>query len=272
MPVLALAGADCERLGGGPFAQPMNTVSGVAFILVGAWIVVRAFGAVERRVELAVFGLAIASNAVGGLLFHGLQTQGARWVHDVSILSVLLFIVVFDVARFFARTTVWTMAVYTSSLAAIGVLLASAPSATDASAVVLGVAAGGWEIVEYRHELPTIRAEGLTSRRAARLGVLVALALGATAFLVGRTGGWLCSPESVFQWHAVWHLLAAAAMGLYAYGAIEPHAAPVARSTSPRVRDSARQGLDERPLASGEALGRKRGVPGGSTIMGRDAP
>lgn len=221
--MLALAGADCERMGHGLFAQPVNTISGLAFLLVGAWIVVRSRRAIQHRVELAVFGLAVASNAVGGVLFHGLQSPGAGWVHDVCILSVLAFIVDFDVARFFARSTGWTMAVYATSLAGVGALLAWAPFATDALSGVLGVAAGAGEIAEYRHELPAIRAEGLTARRAARLGVLVALALGATAFLVGRTGGWLCKPESVFQWHAVWHVLAAAAMGLYAYGAIEPH-------------------------------------------------
>ena len=221
--VLGLAGSDCERVSGGVLAQPVNTMSSAAFLVAGLWVLLLAVDASGRRVELAVFGIAVASNAAGGLLFHGLQSSGAGWVHDECILSVLLFIVVFDVARFLARSTAWTMATYAVSLAGVGVVLAWAPFTTDALSGLLGVAAGAWEVGEYRHELPVIRAEGLTARRAARLGVLVALALGATAFLVGRTGAWLCSPESVFQWHAVWHVLAAAAMGLYAYGAIEPH-------------------------------------------------
>jgi len=224
-PVLGLAGSDCERVGGGLLAQPVNTVSSAAFLVAGVWVLVLAVRASGRRVELAVFGIAVASNAAGGLLFHGLQSSGAGWVHDECILSVLLFIVVFDVARFLARSTAWMMATYAVSLAGVGVVLAWAPFTTDALSGLLGVAAGAGEIAEYRHELPVIRTEGLTARRAARLGVLVALALGATAFFVGRTDGWLCSPESVFQWHAVWHVLAAAAMGLYAYGAIEPHPA-----------------------------------------------
>lgn len=56
--------------------------------------------------------------------------------------------------------------------------------------------------------------------------VAVALLLGATAFWVGRGGAPLCNPASSFQWHAVWHVLAALGMALYAYGAIEPHPAP----------------------------------------------
>ena len=225
MPLLGLAGTDCERAGAGLIAQPANSISSLAFLVAGAWVVILGVRASRHRIELAVFGLAVASNAVGGLLFHGPQTQGARWVHDLCILAVLAFIVVFDVARLRALGTSWTLKVYAAALAAVGAFLALVPSATDALSVLLGVAAGVGELIEYRHELPAIRTEGLTARRAARLGVLVALALGGTAFLVGRTGGWLCRPESVFQWHAVWHVLAAAAMGLYAYGAMAPHPA-----------------------------------------------
>jgi hypothetical protein len=222
-PLLGLAGTDCERAGAGLFAQPVNAVSSLAFLLAGAWVVLLGVRAPRRRVELAVFGLAVASNAVGGLLFHGFQTQGAMWVHDLCILSVLAFIVVFDVARLQGRGTSWTLEVHAAALAAIGASLALVPAATDVLSALLGAAAGVGELVEYRHELPAIRTEGLTARRAARLGVLVALALGGTAFLVGRSGGWLCRPESAFQWHAVWHVLAATAMGLYAYGAMAPH-------------------------------------------------
>ena len=39
-------------------------------LLAGLWIVSRARRSPDRRVELAVFGLAVASNAVGGVLFH----------------------------------------------------------------------------------------------------------------------------------------------------------------------------------------------------------
>ena len=238
-PLLAMAATDCERSGSGLFAQPVNTASGFVFLLVGLWIVLHGLRAHGQRVELAVFGSAVASNSVGGLLFHGLQTPGALWVHDLCILSVLVFIVVFDVARFRGYEASWTVPVYLASLIAVGWFLAVVPASTDVLSALLGVAVAAWELAEYRHELPVIRAEGFTSRRLARLGALAALAIGATAFLVGRTGGWLCSPSSAFQWHAVWHVLAAAAMGLYAYGAISPHPgtlAPIGRARSSRRR------------------------------------
>ena len=225
IPVLALGGGDCERLTHGLLAQPANTVSSVAFLRAGLWIVLRARRAAGHRVELAIFGVAVASNAVGGVMLHGFHGPWARWVHDLSLLSVLLFIAVFDAARFLSRPTVWMTEVYLACLAGLGLLLAFAPGTTDALSAVLGVAAGAGELEAYLRDLPVIRASGLTARRLARMGVLVALALGATAFLLGRTGAPLCRPGSEFQWHAVWHVLAAVAMCLYAYGAIEPHPA-----------------------------------------------
>ncbi len=228
MPFLGLGDTDCERLGLGLFGQPVNTVSSVAFLVAGFVILLRGRRAAGRRAELFVFGLAVASNAVGGLLFHGLQTAAARWIHDLGILSVVLFIVAFDVARYLGRPTRWTVRMYLAALGVLGLVLALAPSITLGVFVALGFGIGVLELAEYGRELPTIRAEGLTARRLARLGVLVALALGTTAFLVGLTGSPLCHPESALQWHAVWHVLAAVTMGLYAYGAIEPHPARTA--------------------------------------------
>lgn len=226
-PLFDLARADCERMGAGALAQPVNTVSSLAYLLVGLWVLGLSTRSPGRRVELAVFGVAVAMNAAGGLAFHGVQMWGARWVHDVAILAVLGFVVAFGAARLLGRSTPWTMAVFGAGLATLGVVIAAWPATVQGISGVLAVTAGVTEVVEYRHEIPALRREGLTARRLARLSVLAVLGLAAAAFLVGRTDAWLCNPESTFQWHAMWHVLSAAAMGLYAYGAIEPHPSPM---------------------------------------------
>jgi len=212
---------DCEAVGAGLLVEPTNALSSLAFLLAGLWIVLRSRRSDGNRVELAIFGLAVASNALGGLLLHGARTEGARWVHDQAIVAVLLFAVVFVVARFGGRPTAWTVSVYAGALVAAGLLIAIAPTSSYAMFALLGVGAGATEAGEYRHELRALRAEGLTSRRAARLGVAALAAVAATAFFVGRTGAALCRPESAFQWHATWHVLAAIAMALYAYAVLE---------------------------------------------------
>ncbi|HEU4527192.1 MAG TPA: ceramidase domain-containing protein [Actinomycetota bacterium] len=227
-PLFDLARSDCERTGAGLLAQPVNTVSSLTYLLVGLWILGLSARSPGRRVELAVFGVAVALNAVGGLAFHGVQAWGARWIHDVSIVAVLGFVVAFGVARLLDRPTRWTMTAFGIGLAALGAVIALWPGTVQGLSGVLAVAAGATEVVEYRHEMPGLRREGFSARRLARLSVLAVLGLASAAFLVGRTDAWLCNPDSTFQWHAIWHALSAAAMGLYAYGAIEPHPAPPA--------------------------------------------
>jgi hypothetical protein len=167
-----------------------------------------------------VYGLAVASNAAGGLLFHGWQSAGARWVHDVAILSVLAFIAAFGAARRWERGTAWTMWVFALALGGLGAVLAVVPSSSYAVYALVGVVAGLGEVLEIHRELPEIRRQGIPAERRALLGAAAAFLLGVTAFFVGRTGGALCDPASAMQWHAVWHVAAAAAMALYAVGRI----------------------------------------------------
>lgn len=181
--------------------------------------------AATRGVELRVYAVAVAANALGGFLYHGTTWYGSRWVHDLAILAVLGFIAAFGVARSLERPTAWTMRAYALVLMVSGVFLAAVPVSAYGLFGIVGAGAVGSELLEYRHELPALRREGITARRAARIGVAVALLLGATAFWVGRGGAPLCNPDSAFQWHAVWHVLSALGMALYAYGAIEPHPA-----------------------------------------------
>jgi hypothetical protein len=42
------------------------------------------------------------------------------------------------------------------------------------------------------------------------------LALGAIVMLLSRTGAPLCFPDAVMQGHAIWHVLAALGIGIYA--------------------------------------------------------
>jgi len=200
----------------------VNAWSSLAFLLAGVWVLTLAARSLTRRVELAVYGVAVASNAAGGMLFHGWQSAGARWVHDVAILSVLVFIAAFGAARRLDRGTAWTIRAFALGLVALGAVVAAAPSATYAVYAVVGVAAGLGEVLEIHRELPEIRRQGVRAERRAQLGALAAFVLGVTAFFVGRTGGALCDPASPMQWHAVWHMAAATAMALYAVGRIAP--------------------------------------------------
>jgi hypothetical protein len=154
--LLATGGSDCERVTENLLAQPVNTVSSLAYVAVGAWVALRASGAAGR-----IFGVLVALTGVGSIAYHGWDGDGVGIAHDLSIVAVAVFIL-------------------------------------------------GFEATHAR-----------SHRRAAGYVVAItALAIGVAANLLGRTGAPLCVPGSVVQWHALWHVATAVALGAWAWGAL----------------------------------------------------
>ena len=78
--LLALGGSDCEALRDGWLAQPVNTLSSVAYVVAGAYVL--------RRGGPRVPALALATVGVGSVLYHGPMPPGAELVHDGSIIAL----------------------------------------------------------------------------------------------------------------------------------------------------------------------------------------
>jgi hypothetical protein len=221
---------DCERIVSGFLGQPSNAVSSLAFLLAAAWVLILAFRR-ERttRVALVVLALAVAANAVGSFARHGFDPAWAEWAHDAAIMAVLLFIAVHAFGRACGWRPLVEFGAYAMGLVAVGVGLAAIHGASDpfAGTLVAGAVVG---------EITTVSGQRRTSPSAPRSGAfargvgLAAIAIGGIAFLFGRTGSPFCRPESLFQWHALWHVLVAVALVAYAY-AISIRAKAVAEST-----------------------------------------
>jgi hypothetical protein len=138
-----MGGADCELVGGGWLAQPVNAWSSLAYLAAAGFVASR------RRDAVAVLGaIALVLVGVGSFAYHGPQPGWAGPLHDASIV-VLLGIVLFAVGR--------------------------------------------------RGPPPPV--------------AVVALLAGGLLYVMGRTGAPLCSPSSVVQLHAGWHVATAVAAG-----------------------------------------------------------
>lgn len=79
------------------------------------------------------------------------------------------------------------------------------------------------------HDLPIIIlavvcvigvARSAGARRSAWGAAAVVFALGLAAYAAGRTGSPLCRPDSLWQYHGVWHVLSGAAAGLTAWAMV----------------------------------------------------
>lgn len=195
------AAADCERVSEAFLSQPANALSSLAFVLAGAVVAVVGWRRVgSRRTVAASFAVSLALVGLGSFAFHGPGGRWADWAHDASITVLCLLVLSVEAGRrrpVLPSTRIW-----------------------GASAFVAVAAEAGWERLG-----DTLNAflAGLaffavvTSGARRKLGASAGLAAaGVTIMLVSRTGGPWCDPDSMVQGHAVWHVLATAALTLYA--------------------------------------------------------
>ncbi len=202
-----LGASDCEAIRDGFLAQPANAISSFAFTAVGAAVLMWAAKATgfERRYRL-VLGTTLAVAGVGSFLYHGPQAWGAAEAHDWSLLALVIVVgVTVALAPFVMRASVRWSIVGLAVVASIATSEASgATNAVFVGAIGLTVAS---DIVAHR---------GVPRPRGLYASVVVASVLAVGSFVVGRSGGVFCVPDSAMQFHALWHVLAAIAMGLYA--------------------------------------------------------
>jgi hypothetical protein len=226
-PISALGESDCETIGDEFLAQPVNALSSFAYCIVGLWVIWRGFrGDAARRPYLVVFGLVLVFTGLGSVAFHGPQWAGSKWLHDVPIAWIAVFIVVYDLAIAFRWSSRATWAGMAAGFAGVGLLLAVTPESTE---VVTGSLAAGVLVGEFlvcRRRRDQLRPRGRTWRHAAYWAALALFALGAAVNLLGRTDAPLCEPDSILQGHGLWHVLTALAFGAISYAVLELRTPP----------------------------------------------
>ena len=183
------AAADCESIGGGLLRQPVNSITTLAFVAAGLWIV-------TRRPDRRWVGIALMATGIGSLLFHGPMPAGAEWAHDVTLAWLLLVVA--------GTGTGWEKPTHIPGLLVIGVLFALLPAIADPVAVGITVIA---VVVRIRLD-----------RSSHTWGALALLAVSGIVGRLGATGWPLCDPSSIFQTHGLWHVASAAAVAWWATG------------------------------------------------------
>lgn len=179
------AAGDCEHLRSGPIAQPVNAASCVAFLAAGGWLWRRLRRQGSTSPEAALYCGLVAANGVGGIAFHGPGDRASHWLHDTALVGT------------FAAMAASTAPVIAAATVASGIGLAVRPDATNVASVVGTAFVAGAEVRRGR-------------RPSARTGVVLLVAAAVNA--VSRTGGPCCRPRSMFQGHALWHVLNAVAL------------------------------------------------------------
>lgn len=195
--------------GDGLWGQPVNSVTSLAFIVVGAVILAanRPYGAIRvnaaerRRRQRLVYGALAVATGAGSFIFHGPAPSWAEPAHDLPLVAILAFVAADAVSDLTGRrlSAAWWV------LPSLLIVAAAELAGTGRSAIqgVAGVIAVAASLLRYR------------ARPHARRTIAMSLAILGTGALIGtlsRSGVILCDPGSVLQGHGVWHVLAAAAI------------------------------------------------------------
>jgi hypothetical protein len=212
--------SDCEHIGEGLLGQPVNTLSSLAYVAVGAVLLRRAL--VLRSSALVVYATTIVAIGVGSVVFHGPMPSWGRFAHDLSIASVLSFVIGYDIALVRGAGVRSAFAAFGVLLGACAAVLAAWPDSSNALDAVLVAGAVIAEIAVARS--PSRLGEGRDFVRYPAVWILggAVLVIGAALNALGRTGAPLCDPDSLVQLHGVWHVLTAAVLWMYGTGVVEP--------------------------------------------------
>lgn len=217
---------DCEAIRDGFLRQPANAISSLAFLLAAAWIAWRATEVRPERAELLVLAAIVAANGIGSFGFHGPFGASFRWFHDLSALSIPLFVAVHDTGLVRGWAIRWRLTGIAAGVAMIGALLAVWPDLLVRLGFVGAAAAGLGELAAFRAGYRPRPGHATRVQLAAWGVVLGVLALAGLAFLLGRSTSPWCRPQSLLQAHAAWHLLVAVGSVAYAWAAFELRGVP----------------------------------------------
>jgi len=194
----------CERFQDGLLGQPANAVTSLAFVLAAGLVATGVGtgrrGSVRRRWPYAALVLAVG---VGSLVQHGPHPPWQAYAHDLPLATLLAFVAADAAADLWGRRGYrWWLAV---PVVMVPVVMAG-PAVSSLTQGLLAAVAIGLNLARAR------------ARPQLRRTLFRALAVLATGALLGsltdRTQ--LCAPESLWQGHAAWHVLAAAALWLLA--------------------------------------------------------
>jgi predicted membrane channel-forming protein YqfA (hemolysin III family) len=216
-----LAVTDCEAIHDGLLRQPVNAITSLSLLVAGIWILAHAANQTPGdRWEQAAFGVAMVAVGVGSFLLHGPAPAWAGWSHDLSNLTAVLLVAVLNLGLMMRSSVPARLVVTAVGVGVLGIWLAANPTWTTPIAFVLAPAAVGAELATIRSRLRP-RPTSDPRRTIAWLVAIVSISLAGAAFLLGREGSPLCNPESVVQFHGVWHVLVAVAAAAFATVAFE---------------------------------------------------
>jgi hypothetical protein len=210
----------CETVGTGLVRQPINAYTNIAYLLAGIFILVylshtrhlfKSYSPISNlpRKLLILFGIACILVGIGSFLYHASFIFLGEEIDDDSMYLIGVFMLFFELAHQKRISTRQFIYLYVILNILLEVLIYFVPVVRGGVFAVL--IAASIAMTEF-----SIRKRIVSNQRQQ---FYIAIGLFVAAYFIWMLDKThiLCHPNSLFQGHAVWHLLSALAALMYFY-------------------------------------------------------
>ena len=195
--------AVCEPYATEFLREPANAISSAAFVVAGILVANQRSGPWRDglvRDRRTVFALLVTGVGVGSFIQHGPHPDWQAYAHDLPLAAVLVFVATDAAADLTGRELSYRWWLI-PSVVMVPVVALGATASTIAQAVLATAATSGNVLRAARRPL-------------LRKALVTALLIAAAGATIGSPSdpALLCRADSLLPRHAIWHVLAAAAL------------------------------------------------------------
>lgn len=203
---IAAGDCSCEAFSDGLVVQPVNTLSSLVFGGAGLFLLLRA---TSDRLLGGIYATLVVFLGIGSAAFHASMTEWGGWLDLLGIHLFVGFVAVVELGRWLGRSPAWIVGVFAAAATVAAPVLWWMDNGLGKYTVAALVAiVAGFEWRPARTD--PARDRGVL---AAAVSLFV---VGLAVQWLGRGGGLLCDPDSPWQVHALWHVLAASGIIVFA--------------------------------------------------------
>ena len=148
----------CERISGGPFREPVNTLSNLGFMFVGLYILYKlsnetSFNEFSGLNKITIlYGVCVVYLGPGSMMMHGTNTEWGGWADNLSMVMYIIIPWLYNIYKMSNWTVNTFMKVYFSIVIFYAVMRGFFGDGMGIGLNLFGVSIGLWVISEFLYK------------------------------------------------------------------------------------------------------------------------
>ena len=148
----------CERVSGGPFREPVNTLSNLGFMVVGLYILYKlsnetSFNEFSGLNKITIlYGVCVVYLGPGSMMMHGTNTEWGGWADNLSMVMYIIIPWLYNIYKMSNWTVNTFMKVYFSIVIFYAVMRGFFGDGMGIGLNLFGVSIGLWVISEFLYK------------------------------------------------------------------------------------------------------------------------